>query len=411
MPSLFVTRWRPDRTDGGAALRNLQNIHALAALGPVDVVSIGGTETESPVPHVRIWRHFEIEARPRQPGLWLVAPQAHPLISTHLHRGAAFALAEMTARGGYDVAVVEEIALAGYIPVLRRAGVPVVFDAHNVEGVLRQDIGPPAKGRARGMKARLLQQRLFAAEGRAIRAADVVWACSGEDSGALERLYSPRSRVAVVPNAVDVERYRAAAGEPGLPGGDPSAPVELLYMGTYSYPPNAAAALRLATEVLPALRARGARARVTVVGRDPTDAMRAAAAADPDVILTGAVDSVLPVLAAPRIVALPIEQGSGTRLKIIEALAAGRPVVSTAKGAEGIAVTDGRDIRIRETPERLADAALGLWRDPEAARRQGVAGQRLVEERYSWAVAARCIRESLAGVLANSAVGHSASRG
>jgi hypothetical protein len=174
--SLFITRWRPHTPDGGAALRNLQNIRALAAFGPVDVVSIGRPESCGPVEGIRNWTHFRIEPRRRRiPGIWIFQANTHPLIRRNHHRSALEHLSRTLAAISYDVAVVEEIALSGYIPVLKAAGIRTVFDAHNVEAVLRHELG-----QSRGMEAgllnrlrlRLMHKRLFAAEQRAVLAAD-----------------------------------------------------------------------------------------------------------------------------------------------------------------------------------------------------------------------------------------------
>jgi glycosyltransferase involved in cell wall biosynthesis len=150
---------------------------------------------------------------------------------------------------------------------------------------------------------------------------------------------------------------------------------------------------------MPRLRAHGLAVRLTLVGRAPTLTMRAAAAQDPDVCVTGGVPSVLPYFAAPCIVALPIRSGSGTRLKILEAFAAGAAVVSSAKGAEGITVRDGQDIRLAKTADDFAAVIALLWQDDAARRRQTAAALALLEKSYSWPAAARAIRASLPASL------------
>ncbi len=109
----------------------------------------------------------------------------------------------------------------------------------------------------------------------------------------------------------------------------------MLYMGSFGYRPNVDAAFELAEEVLPALRRLGARARLTLVGRGPTPEMERLAAEDPDIVVTGSVPSMLPFLSRPCLMPVPLRHGSGTRLKVLEAFAAGYAVVSTAKGVAG----------------------------------------------------------------------------
>jgi glycosyltransferase involved in cell wall biosynthesis len=399
--ALVLTAHRPDRPCGGAPLRNWQNIRALASLGPVDVVSIGVDAAGEAVAGIREWIALPAPERPRIDPLtkwtWVVRRGRHPVLDGHYSRAASAWLRRRVTERRYDVAVVEGIALAAYIPALTSAGCRVVFDAHNVEAALHAALvrasrtaGAPV---VRRLKDRLVRRRLAEAERRAVLGADVVWACSGADARAIERAYRPRSPVSVVVNGVDVEAYRDPGGDRRLAW--PPDPITLVYPGAFRYLPNEDAAMRLINEVLPAIRRRGRAARVVLVGRDPTPAMLAASRADPDVEITGAVDSVLPYMHRPCVVALPIAVGSGTRLKVVEAFAAGRPVVSTAKGAEGLDVVDGRHLLIREDPDEIAAGAIDVWRQRWLREHLCRHALELVRTRYSWAVAARSIARSI----------------
>jgi glycosyltransferase involved in cell wall biosynthesis len=178
----------------------------------------------------------------------------------------------------------------------------------------------------------------------------------------------------------------------------------MVYPGLFAYSPNEDAALRLVSQVLPAVRARGYRARVVLVGSQPTPAMRAWSAADPDVEVTGPVDSVLPYLEQPCVITLPIALGSGTRLKILEAFAVGRAVVSTAKGAEGLDAVDGTHLFVRDEPAAMAEAVVRVWND--ARLRAGLCAQalELVRRQYSWAAAVERIALSLGAVRSPNAL-------
>src|SRR5687767_2092879 len=204
---------------------------------------------------------------------------------------------------------------------------------------------------------------MLTTEKQIVEAADLIWACSDFDAREIARVYGRGSGVTVVPNAVDVEAYRRPGASP--PGADWSGtPLTMLYAGLFAYPPNAEAARRLVREVLPAVRARGREARVVLVGRDPAPELLEAAREIPGIELTGAVENVVPYLERPCIVTLPITVGSGTRLKILEAFAVGRPVVSTSKGAEGLDAVDGDHLLIREDIDTIADAVIDLWDRP-----------------------------------------------
>lgn len=403
--SLVLTRFRPDRPDGGAALRNCQNIRALARLGPVDVLTIGDAAGGEAAAGVREWAVCAPDATPRGLAAW--APSSaglrrarHPALDAFHSTAAVRWLRSRLAETAYDLVVIEELSLAPYLEIVRRYPVRVIFDAHNVEADLRTALAArtqPASRWRRRWRARLHARRLRDAEQRAVRGADLVWVCSEVDAAALQRTYQPRGPVTVVPNGVDVAAYRSPDAVP-VEADWEDYPLTLAYPGAFSYYPNEDAALCLTKRVLPMLRRMRPDARVCLIGRDPPPALRAMAAQDPQIIVTGAVPSVLPHLAAPCIITLPITLGSGTRLKIVEAFAAGRPVISSRKGAEGIAARDGHELLLRENPIEFAEAALQLWRSPALRTSLVESALRLVHQQYSWDEAARCINVSLEAI-------------
>ncbi|MEM9170615.1 MAG: glycosyltransferase family 4 protein [Pseudomonadota bacterium] len=390
MRSIVVTRFRPDRPMGGAALRNWQNINGLARLGPVDVVSVGLPADETrPAPVVRAWRHFPYGTRPfatrMAAKLWRWRPNGHPHIDGYWHPGAA---ATIRAGGPYDCGVVEELSLARYAGPLRAACKTLVFDAHNVEAELRA---------AMSASETLIDRRTREAEAAIIGACDLVWACSETDAADIRRRYQPAAPVHAVPNGIRLEDYAPPSGaRRAVESGNPvSKPVSLLYAGTYSYPPNEDAALRLIRDVAPALRARGVEAEIVLAGRKPTAAMREAASRAPGVTVTGETPSIVPYFHAADVVMAPIALGSGTRLKLVEAFAARVPVVTTAKGAEGLDAEPGVHALFAETPEETAGAVARLAGDPALRDRLTGAAYALAQAAYSWDVAARLIAESL----------------
>ena len=402
MTSLVLTHYRPDKPTSGAPLRNWQNIRALASFGPVDVVTVGVEDARRPVEGLREWAPFSLSNRsawdrfrkacaPLRPGI-------HPGIDLYYCSPVSSWLRKRGARGRYDVALIETIALAEYLDDLKQIANRVVFDAHNIESDLQPALEAStfddSTPMVRRIKQRVLSQRLVSAERRVINGADLVWACSDEDARAIDRTYGRGTGVTVVPNGVDLDYYRRA-GAPRVDADWSRLPVTMVYPGLFGYPPNDDAALRLIQQVLPGVRARGYSARIVLAGRNPTPALMAAAQRDAAVELTGAVESIVPHLDQPCIVTLPIAFGGGTRLKIVEAFAVGRPVVSTTKGAEGIDGVDGEHLFIRDRPEAMASAVIDLWNSPAMRAKICKSALDLARDRYSWSAATEQIAMSL----------------
>jgi glycosyltransferase involved in cell wall biosynthesis len=151
----------------------------------------------------------------------------------------------------------------------------------------------------------------------------------------------------------------------------------------YSYAPNLEAMRVMAAEILPALRARGVVAKVLAIGREPPSAPL-----DPDIIFTGPVPSVAPYLLAADLAVVPLRQGGGTRMKVLDYFAARLPVVSTAKGIEGIPVRDGVEFVLADEAELFAEAVRRLLERRDEARALGARGRAFVEP-LDWLAIAR----------------------
>lgn len=198
-------------------------------------------------------------------------------------------------------------------------------------------------------------------------------------------------KVSVVPNGVDTGEY--APGEPA--GGD-----NILMVGTLSYKPNVDAVLYFYREIFPELQRSIPGCTLTIVGKDP-DARIRLLATDPAVRVHANVADVRPYYRQAFVAVVPLSAGGGTRLKIIEALALGVPVVSTAIGCEGLEVVNGESILIADTPREFI-ASIGTLHGSAALRRAlAASGRRLVEERYDWAAIARGL-QALYGELLDS---------
>jgi len=273
-----------------------------------------------------------------------------------------------------DVLLVEHDWAARWVHDLPAArGVPRVLGLENLSWAYHDRRSAAAAG-APGRLFHAAEARRFARfDRRQLAAYDLLLAMSRDDQRALARLTPTPS--AVVPNGVDT---RALTASPLRPE-----PV-MLYTGSFGYPPNAEGLEWLLRDVWPRIRLRVPAARLLVVG--PGVPPRLAALAGPEVELAGFVERMQPWFDRARAVLVPILSGAGTRLKVLDGLASGRPVVSTSMGAEGVDVRDGVDALIADGPERFADAAVRVLGDAALAVRVGAAGRRLAERAYDWDV-------------------------
>jgi glycosyltransferase involved in cell wall biosynthesis len=215
-------------------------------------------------------------------------------------------------------------------------------------------------------------------EAHALRQAGSIIAASAHDAARLQEAVGGRTiNVVTVPNGVDCEYWAST------PAGLEAAAPTLLFAGALNYPPNIDAARILVQDVLPRVRAAVPEARAIVAGRAAGQETLALAAAHPDLTLRVDVPDMRPLLAQAAVVVVPLRAGSGTRLKILQALAAGRPMVSTPLGAEGLDLEAGRHLLIAPLVDEFSAAVVGLLRDPAARAALAAAGPGAVAP-YAW---------------------------
>ena len=280
----------------------------------------------------------------------------------------------LTRRESFDVVHVRQLPMAAYGRRIQAGRLLELIDSET----LGAERALPRTRRTR-LRARMARN----VERLAMRGYDVVTAVAEADAERLRRL-DPTRRVEVVPNGVDLERFGA------LPTGR-SEPGVLVFVGAMSFPPNVVAMRYFVEQVLPRIRAERPDARLLIVGRDPGPAVREMGG-HPGVEVVGEVDDVGPYLARASVFVAPILSGSGIKNKVLEAFAAGRPVVASPLAVEGLPVIDGHEARIAEDAHGFARAVVELLGDPMAADRIGAAGRALVERRYTWEACADAYR-------------------
>jgi len=214
------------------------------------------------------------------------------------------------------------------------------------------------------------------------RNADGVYLCSAADERRLLQEV-PEARTTVIPNAADVEFYRPRVDDPKPDGRT------VVFFGLLSYAPNVDGVLHFVNDIWPRIAARHPDARCKIIGGSPPPALLALAG--PRIEFTGFVPDLRPHLAEAAVVVVPLRLGGGTRLKIVEAMAMGKAIVSTTLGAEGIEAVPDRDIVIADAVESFAASVSGLLGDVDRAAELGRAARRLAEGKYAWSSAARAL--------------------
>jgi glycosyltransferase involved in cell wall biosynthesis len=285
-------------------------------------------------------------------------------------------LAAIVADEQFDLVHIDSIHLAALLPELRRGcQAPIVYDWHNIESEAMRRYASLVESPARKLYAAVTGRRLAALEQRILRGSFGHLVCSEREREQLHCLV-PRARIRVVENGVDT-RYFESSGEVS------DARKRIVFVGTMGYHANVEAAVRFVRTIWPGIRKRFPGWLLTLVGSDPSPAV-VALRGEAGVEVTGTVDDVRPYYREALAAIVPLRTGGGTRLKILEAMAAGVPVISTSFGAEGLPVSPGGNILIADRDEDWAVQldALSSWSDRWSSL--ALAGRCLVKSRYDW---------------------------
>jgi len=291
----------------------------------------------------------------------------------------------------FDVAVCDFLSASLNFPL--HLMVPSVLFQHNVESVLWRRMAETENAPWRKLAYRVEAAKMARYEKSAIARFHHVIAVSHHDRDEMLKM-DPLCRITVVPTGVDTEQYQVAPSAPDEP------PI-VVFTGSMDWEPNIDAVEYFCRQIWPRILTEYPRARFQIVGRNPHPRVQRLKTTSVEV--TGMVSSVIEYLRRATIVIVPLRIGGGTRLKIFEAMAMGKAVVSTSIGAEGLDLTPGRDLLIADNPESFATSIIGLLRNPELRRNYEQAAA-AVAARYDWseiAVAfAEVLRDSIASFRA-----------
>lgn len=328
----------------------------------------------------KVWRYLGRVLHP--------APYA---ITNFTARGVRRRVADLLASGRFDVAVCDF--LAASLNFAASAPIPVVLFQHNVETALWERRAKYERNPIKWAVFALEAAKMRRYEQLAVRRFDRVIAVSNHDREQFAAM-TDTSRVDVALTGVDTLQYRRVAA-----GGAAAAEPIVLFLGSMDWEPNIDGVEYFCRDVWPTISAAIPAARFRIVGRNPHPRVTRLAGTRVDV--TGGVASVVEHLHAASVVVVPLRVGGGTRLKIYEAMAAGRAVVSTSVGAEGLDVTNGSDIILADDAAAFASSVTGVLRD-DARRRQLEDRAAALAARYDWSAIADGFAESLASARSSS---------
>ncbi len=378
MDVLVVLPSIPLPADSGGAIRSLRLLLALAGTFRVTALTLQRPGRESEKlrellgPQGQLVEVAHAPLAPRElTGAAVDFLNSRPLrYRRYVGRAMQAALGQLLASRRFDLVHFDHLHTAQLLPLVRRLQpeARVVIDEHNVEARIlirmASTLGP-------GRRELMLWQarRVLRLEETLIPQADLVLACSEVDAAELRHMGA--RQVQVVPNGVCPESVSAPPAERS----------DLVFVGAQDWWPNADASRLLAQSIWPLIAPQVGGSQLLIVGRNPPAHVRALAGER--VQVTGSVPYVGPYLARAWATAMPLRVGSGTRLKILEAAAAGVPIVATRLAAEGIPVRHGEHLLFAETPEEFASALSQLHAD-RALAGQLAERMRMLAGDYTW---------------------------
>lgn len=388
MRILILTPNLPFPPHQGGALRNYNILRGLHAIGHA-VTLLSFHDSSIPIeatPLIDLCEPIEIIAPPQrtlkhrlrdimlsqQPDL------ARRLYSEEFHKR----LQAILLNTEFDLIQFEGLEMAAYLPTVQQQQpqAKLCYDAHNAEYALQSVIFKVDRGTPQRWPAALYSfiqsRRITRFERYVCQHVDVVVAVSQEDAEALCQL-APQSRISVVPNGIEADEYENHQKHLDLGEN------VLLFTGKMDYRPNVDAMLWFTSTVLPEVRKQIPDARLHIVGQKPHPQLEALRAKE-GIEVTGWVPEILPFLHATDVYVAPLRMGSGTRFKILEAMAAGCAVVATTAAAAGLHHESQQVIVIANSEVEMTDAIVSLLRDKDRRQKLGGAAQAYVKKHYDW---------------------------
>lgn len=374
MRVLFATNRCPGALTRGDQLRAFQHIRHLSARHAITLLCFDADAPADALAALKDCCERVIVAPRSRIGMSVRAlaalPGGRPLqVAMHDAVPATADLPGLLAGSRFDLAHLQLVRLGGLVPRLKQ--LPVVIDMVDALSLNMARRAALDRGPLRFV-ARMDASRLARYERVLCSQVTAATVCAAADRAAIGDF----ANLHLVGNGVDLQRFPFAQAE--VPGDG------IVFVGNLGYFPNIDAATWFADAVFPRVRALQPQARLRLVGARPAPALRHLASSRDGVELLGDVPEVLPHLQRAAVAVVPLRAGSGQQLKLLEAMAAGTPVVATSQSAAGLDAIDDEHLLIANDAATMAEAVLRLLHDPALARRLALSARTLVEQRWSW---------------------------
>jgi polysaccharide biosynthesis protein PslH len=398
MKILWVKAGKLLPVDTGGKIRSFNILRHLARKNEVTLLSYYGGARDSayesaiveqmPGAHTIHTAAPEGTLRQSLDYIWQLSSQAPYAVQKFTDRQVRRVVAKWLNEKRFDVAVCDFLSASLNFP--EKLALPSVLFQHNVETILWQRMAETETSSIRKLSYRIEAAKMARYEKNTLSRFHHVIAVSDQDRAEMLKL-DPSCRITVVPTGVDTDHYRVSPPASGDP------PV-IVFTGSMDWEPNIDAMEYFCGEIWPSITNAFPNARFQIVGRNPHARVRRLES--PSVEVTGKVPSVADYLHSATVVIVPLRIGGGTRLKIFEAMAMGKAVVSTTIGAEGLDVTHGRDLLLADTPESFAASILELLRNADSRRRYERAAAALAAK-YDWSEIAIAFTNALRDTIAS----------
>jgi sugar transferase (PEP-CTERM/EpsH1 system associated) len=385
--------------DFGGRIRSFQMLRELARRHEVTVVTFYPRPADDQHPELSpLFEELILVPLdlPKQRSLGEFLDYARLLLAPHAYSMQKYyrpelqkAVADLFRRKKFDAVICDFIYPAGLLDW--KMETPILLFTHNVEAEVWERQYRLASNPIRKLMFWLEYRRLTHSESMYAQCADHVLAVSESNRQFFGRYTGGAENVTLLPTGVDTDYFRPAREE--------EQDGTLVFTGSMDWMPNEDAMQWFYRDILPRIRAAEPAVTTWIVGRNPGAALRTLVEGDPQVHLTGRVDDVRPFMNRGSVFVLPMRTGSGTRLKVFEAMAAGKAIVSTPVGAEGLPVTHGENILLTSDPDKFADEVIRLLRSPDLRRRLGDNARALAEVGMSWSAATDRLDEALRRVV------------